>query len=170
AIGLSIAQVCRAYGAEPILLSEPLEYRRRLAVQLGCAAVADPSVQNPAEVMAQLTGSAGADIAFEASGARNGPDLAARCVGSGGALCLVGIPDEDELLLQASVVRRREMTVRTVRRYCGEFPEAVSLLASGRVKAGGYTTHQFSLEETGRAFEAAVKQPGEIVRAMVTLP
>lgn len=170
AIGLSLMQVSLAYGAKVIVLSEPLDHRRQLALRLGCTAVVQPEAESLDEVTARLTGGAGADVAFEASGCQEGPALAARCVGSGGTLCLVGIPDVDELLFKASLVRRKEMTLRTVRRYCGEFPESVALLASGRVKVDAYTTHHFPLEQTGMAFEAAVRRPEEVVRAVVDIP
>ncbi|MDQ2732802.1 MAG: alcohol dehydrogenase catalytic domain-containing protein [Armatimonadota bacterium] len=170
AIGLSILQVAAAYGAGPLFLSEPLPFRRGLAGRVGATTVIDPTAEDPEEVIRAGTGGAGVDVAFEASGSAEAPAQCCTWVGSGGTLCLVGIPDEDELVLPASVIRRREMTIRTVRRYCNDFEEALRLIAFGAVNAKLFTTHHFSLADTDKAFAAAVTQPDEVLRAIVEVP
>lgn len=170
AIGLSILQVAATYGARPLFLSEPLPFRRGLAGRTDSVTVIDPTAEDPEEVIRALTGGAGVDIAFEASGSAEAPAQCCTWVGAGGMLCLVGIPDEDELVLPASIIRRREMTIRTVRRYCNDFEEALGLIASGAVDAKLFTTHHFSLAQTDKAFAAAVTQPDEVLRAIVDVP
>jgi L-iditol 2-dehydrogenase len=169
AIGLSILQTARAVGAARVMVSEPIASRRRLAEQLGADLVVDPT-GGRLEAAARAWSSNGAHAAFEASGDWGAPAEAARLVGNAGVLCLVGIPDQDTLCLPASVVRRREMTIRTVRRYCDDFDDALALIASGSLNAAAYATHHFPLEETAGAFRMAVDHPADVVRAIVDLP
>jgi len=169
AIGLSLIQTAAAAGARSVYVSDPIASRRDLARALGATDVFDPDDGDPAPLVADRTGG-GVDIMFEASGGLNSPALAVRWVGAGGTLSLVGIPDEDTLTLPMSFIRRREIVIRTVRRYCGSFPTSLDLIASGKVNTRIYGTHHFGLQDTLAAFRAAADHPEEVLRAIVDVP
>jgi threonine dehydrogenase-like Zn-dependent dehydrogenase len=58
-------------------------------------------------------------------------------------------------------VVRRELTIAGSMIYQDEFPEALRLLADGRVRAGRLLTHRFPLDRIAEAF-AAHRAPDSI--------
>lgn len=100
-VGILIALVARAAGAD-VRVVEPSPHRRRLAEELGLATW-DPATDDMAGPVRQWTGDAGADVAFEVSGAQGGVDTAVEVLGVRGRLCLVAIhPRPREVNLHAS--------------------------------------------------------------------
>lgn len=66
-IGLALLLCLKAAGIERVVISELSETRKQLAVSLG-ADVVDPRETDVADYVRTLTGGAGADVAFDASG------------------------------------------------------------------------------------------------------
>ncbi|KZE89912.1 zinc-binding dehydrogenase [Microbacterium sp. TNHR37B] len=66
-IGLGLLLCLRARGVERVIVSEPSPSRRELAAALGADAV-DPTSADLAAHVAEATGGAGVDVAFDASG------------------------------------------------------------------------------------------------------
>jgi L-iditol 2-dehydrogenase len=86
---------------------------------------------------------------------------------------VIGIPAEDEYRLSAAQMRRRELTVRFVRRQNENYPEAISLVREGRVRLGPLLTHRFPAERAQEAFALAERKQTEragepVVRVAVT--
>ncbi|WP_159054856.1 alcohol dehydrogenase catalytic domain-containing protein, partial [Streptomyces dysideae] len=86
-VGILIALVARAAGAD-VRVVELSAHRRLLAEELGLTTW-DPAADDMPELVRQWTGDAGADIAFEVSGAQGGVDTAVEVLGVRGRLCLV---------------------------------------------------------------------------------
>lgn len=76
-MGLMTAAFMKTSGVQTVALSEPVEYRRDFAMQLGVDLVHDPSVSSVEDFVSGLTGGRGMDIAAEAVGK---PELVAKCV------------------------------------------------------------------------------------------
>ncbi|MGQ9699439.1 MAG: zinc-dependent alcohol dehydrogenase, partial [Armatimonadota bacterium] len=161
AIGLSALQALRAGGAGRIVVSEPIPERRGLAENLGADAVAPPDRVKDAVPIG------GADVAVEASGSPEAPQQAVELVRPGGTVVLVGIPENDMIVLRASTARRKALTVRFVRRYRHRFRQALEMMADGRAKVSPYVTHLFSAKDTALAFELTASRSGGVVRAVV---
>jgi L-iditol 2-dehydrogenase len=82
-----------------------------------------------------MTGGAGADIAIEVVGVAPAVRTAIASVRKGGRVGLIGnLSPMVDLALQAVVTR--ELTLYGSCASSGEYPEAIELLASGRVDAG----------------------------------
>jgi threonine dehydrogenase-like Zn-dependent dehydrogenase len=91
-IGLLAAQLARMNGADPVIVVEPHEQRRRLALDLGAADVVDPTDAGGSvgrRVKTLLRGS-GADTAIETSGMYAGLQGAIASVGVGGTVVSAG--------------------------------------------------------------------------------
>ncbi|MFE1989462.1 zinc-dependent alcohol dehydrogenase, partial [Streptomyces mirabilis] len=85
-VGILIALVARAAGAE-VRVVELSAHRRLLAEELGLTAW-DPADDDVPALVGEWTGGAGADVAFEVSGAAGGVDTAVDVLGVRGRLCL----------------------------------------------------------------------------------
>jgi L-iditol 2-dehydrogenase len=64
----------------------------------------------------------------------------------GGRVVLAGIPDGDPDTLPASKERRRGLKIKFARRMGDDYPRAIELIASGRVKVRALVTHREGLD------------------------
>jgi L-iditol 2-dehydrogenase len=156
-IGLLLIGVLKAAGASSVLAVEPLAYRREAAARFGADAVAEPGLASA--TVRELVG-AGVDVAFEAAGTDEGVRLAVESVRPGGRVVLAGIPADDEIALQASVVRRKGLTIAMVRRMNRVYPRAISLAARGVVDLGSLVSRRAGLDSAAVAFGEAARRTG----------
>ncbi|MER6221093.1 alcohol dehydrogenase catalytic domain-containing protein [Streptomyces sp900105755] len=163
-VGILIALVARAAGAE-VRVVELNAHRRLLAEELGLTAW-DPATADVTELVQRWTGEAGADVAFEVSGAAGGVDTAVDVLGVRGRLCLVAIhPRPREINLHRFFWR--ELTLVGARLYeRGDFERAVTLVADGTISAQRLITKIVPLTEAPAAFEA-LESGGDVMKILV---
>jgi L-iditol 2-dehydrogenase len=146
-IGLLILQVARLAGAGQLFAIDPLPSRTAIAEQLGADRTASTH-----EAVLEWTDGRGVDLVFEATNSSLAPDQATRAARIGGKVLLVGIPQEETFSFNASVMRRKGLTLKMVRRMKHTYPRAIQMAASGRVQLVPLVTHRFPLEQTPAAF------------------
>ena len=151
-IGLLIALVARLRGSDLVLM-EPDAYRRGVAETLGLTAV-DPGDARTEQTIADWTDGAGADVAFEVSGAAAGVTAAVDALATRGRLVQVAIhPAPREVSLHRFFWR--ELTLVGARLYDrDDFETAVRLLAEGRIPAQRLISRIEPLDRATQAFEA----------------
>lgn len=155
-IGLMLVQLLAALGAGHVVAVDPLAHRRRAALDQG----ADEALA-PDELAGGLGRRvSGADVVFEVAGtdeAVHGAFLAAR---PGGRVVLVGIPEGDRTTFQASLARRKGLTILMSRRMAEVYPRAIRLVEQGSVDLRSVVTERYPLEEAPAAFKAAASRRG----------
>lgn len=163
-VGILIALVARAAGAE-VRVVEPSAHRRLLAEELGLPAW-HPADDGVPELVRQWTGDAGADVAFEVSGAAAGVDTAVDVLGVRGRLCLVAIhPRPREVDLHRFFWR--ELTLVGARLYDrSDFEKAVDLVADGTIPAERLISRVVPLTQAPAAFEA-LEGGGDVMKILV---
>ncbi|MEU5312402.1 alcohol dehydrogenase catalytic domain-containing protein [Streptomyces sp. NPDC021562] len=163
-VGVLIALVARAAGAD-VRVVEPSPHRRRLAEELGLT-VWDPAGGDMAEPVGEWAGDAGADVAFEVSGAAGGVDTAVDVLGVRGRLCLVAIhPRPREVNLHRFFWR--ELTLVGARLYDrSDFEQAVALVADGTIPAERLISKIVPLTQVPAAFEA-LEGGGDVMKILV---
>lgn len=163
-VGLLIAVVARSAGCE-VRVVELDPYRRSVAADLGLA-VLDPKAVDVTEEINWWTDGAGADVAFEVSGAAAGVSTAVDSLRTRGRLCLVAIhPRPREVNLHRFFWR--ELTLIGARLYeRSDFDEAVRLIACGELPARALITRVEPLAQALRAFEA-LEAGGEVMKILV---
>jgi L-iditol 2-dehydrogenase len=166
-IGLLTAAVARAAGASDLYMTEPLAYRRAFALQYAADAVWNPDTDDVVGEIVRATGGRGVDVAFEAAGAPETPDQAARVTRPGGKVVVVGIPSDDTMTFTAGVVRRRGLTIKLVRRMKHTYPRAIALVEKGLVDVESLATHTFPLERIAEAFETVANYDAGVLRAII---
>jgi 2-desacetyl-2-hydroxyethyl bacteriochlorophyllide A dehydrogenase len=163
-VGILIALVARAAGAE-VRVVELSAHRRRLAEKLGLMTW-DPATDDLLELVGEWTGDAGADVAFEVSGAQGGVDTAVDVLGVRGRLCLVAIhPRPREVNLHRFFWR--ELTLVGARLYDRtDFERAVTLVADGTVPAEQLISKVVPMAQAPDAFEA-LEGGGDVMKILV---
>ncbi|HDZ21271.1 hypothetical protein LCGC14_0181710 [marine sediment metagenome] len=84
AIGLMTVQLAKLSGACPVISVDPLERRRRAAVECGADMVFDPTDCDVGIEIKKVTGKRGVDVAIDFSSNVDGMQAALRCVAFGG--------------------------------------------------------------------------------------
>jgi L-iditol 2-dehydrogenase len=166
-IGLLTAAVARAAGAGAIWMTEPLAYRRDFAREYVADAVLNPDEVDVVAGIMELSGGRGVDVAFEAAGAEETPDQAARVTRVGGKLVVAGIPSDDTMTLTAGVVRRKGLTIKLVRRMKHTYPRAIELVQRGMVDVKSVATNRYPLERIDEAFQTVANYDDGVLRAIV---
>lgn len=132
-IGLGTMQWVRAAGAGVVVVIEPNAQRRSLALELGAHHAVEPG--QPADALVkELTHGLGADIVYECVGrpfaVQSAVDLARR----GGAMCLIGLADENASIVPATWLIK-EIAVTSALAYTNEeFDMAMGMIADGRFR------------------------------------
>ena len=168
-IGLLTAAVAKAGGAGHIYMTEPIKARRDFALEYCADTVYNPDEVDVVAAIMQATGGRGVDVAFEAAGAEDTPDQAAQVTRPGGKVVVVGIPSEDEMRMTASVVRRKGLTIKLVRRMKHTYPRAIRMVQTGLVDIDPLATHAFSLDTIKDAFEIVAEHSDGVLRAMINI-
>ncbi|MFJ9543755.1 zinc-binding dehydrogenase [Streptomyces sp. NPDC101225] len=163
-VGILIALVARNAGAD-VRVVELSAHRRLLARELGLD-VWDPASDDVPERVREWTDGAGADVAFEVSGAAAGVETAVEVLGVRGRLCLVAIhPRPREVNLHRFFWR--ELTLVGARLYDrSDFESAVCLVADPSLRAERLISKVVPLAEAPSAFEA-LESGGDVMKILV---
>jgi 2-desacetyl-2-hydroxyethyl bacteriochlorophyllide A dehydrogenase len=158
-LGLLALQVLRAAGTR-VLVASRTARRFDLARELGAAethAVSDGPLDAAGR---RFSGREGVDLVVETAGTAEAVNHAVALVRPGGRVVLTGLPHEPTTLSFFPVVRH-EITILGSMIYQDEFPQALRLLAEGRVRTRPLLTHRFGLGAIAAAF-AAHREPDSI--------
>lgn len=166
-IGLMIAAVARAAGASEVYMTEPLGDRRQFAEEYAADAALDPGNGDAVARILDMTSGRGVDVAFEAAGAAETPQQCADVVRFGGKVVVAGIPGDDSMTMTASVVRRKGLTIKLVRRMKHTYPRAIRMVASGMLDITALARPVLPLEQVGEAFEATSSYRAGVLRAVI---
>lgn len=164
-IGIVTMLWARFAGARAIVVSEPAEHRRRLALELGADAAVDPRMRNPAGMVEQLTG-AGPAVIFECIGAPGTMGEAIAYARRGGRVVIIGVCTEDDGFAPITAMSK-ELDLRFslgVER--AEIETAIAMLAAGRISTAPMITHTLPIDDLPRAF-AALARPTNQTKVMV---
>lgn len=85
-MGLLLLQLAKRSGGTKLTLSEPIEKKRELALELGAEFVIDPTSQDLESEAVKITDGRGFDIVIECSGAARACEPAYNVVGRGGRM------------------------------------------------------------------------------------
>lgn len=192
-IGLALLLVLRAWGVRTVIVSEPLDARRELAVKYGADFVVDPTANketknkkvngastvasldldvDPVVVKARETSGnnlgGGADVAFDATGVQTTLDTSIACVRQGGTILNVAI-HEKPLSLNLNALALSEKRLMGGLCFTDEdFRAVIGALEDGSLVADGMVTAVVPLEDAVRgAFEELAVRREKHVKILV---
>lgn len=161
-LGLSIAQLCRLQGADPIVVIglKKDEARLQKANELGATATLIAEETDVADHVMQLTRGRGADTAFEVSGAHKALLAAIEIVRRGGAVTMIGVQSETIEVPMLDVIMR-QISLNGVRSYTWSNCElGMRYISEGKLRLDHFITHEFPLEQWQEAFDLLIAGKG----------
>ena len=156
-IGLFTVAVLKARGMDPIIGVDPVDDRRRLALELGASGTATALH----EVRATVEPS---PAVFECSGHAELLHTAADLVAPGGVMCMLGVPFGEAQVAPLMWVTREITIVGSIAQSSDDFRDSIDMLARDPSLAR-IVTRRIPLDEVPAAFEdlIAPSSGGKIV-------
>jgi L-iditol 2-dehydrogenase len=165
-IGLLTMQAARVAGCRRVLIADVDATRLRLAESLGADESLHLSGADLSNEVLRRTG-AGVDIAFEAVGRDETVSGAIDAAIKGGTVTLIGnISPRVTLPLQTVVTR--QLRLQGTAASAGEYPQAIDLVASGRIQVRPLITAVAPLEDGPRWFERLYAHEPGLMKVVLT--
>jgi (R,R)-butanediol dehydrogenase/meso-butanediol dehydrogenase/diacetyl reductase len=158
-IGLAVTLWARFFGARSVLVSEPSEARRAMALEMGASEAVD-GAESAAPILAEKP-RGGVDVIFECVGV---PGLLAQCIDLAAArskLVVAGVcMQPDSWVPAAAVVKELQLQfVLAYRKH--DFELTLEMMARERIDPWPMVTDRVSLGQMPEAFEALKKPAGQ---------
>jgi alcohol dehydrogenase len=166
-VGLAAVLTAQLVAPRAVIVVDPLADRRKLAETLGATATLDPTSDDVAAAVAELT-AGGADGVVEAAGRADTVVQATQLVRVGGAVAVVGIPPGPVELPIADLLMRN-VTLRQGLGYLGDMDRLVALIAAGRIDATPLITHRYTGDQLAEAFHTFERQDDGIVKPAIAM-
>lgn len=145
-IGMISVQLAKLAGAAQVILSEPVEEKRELALKLGADLAVNPIEQNLDEFLAGATQNV--NCVIECVGNVHTQEDALRVAGKGATVMFFGLVAPDaEIKVKPDVIFKKELHVTSSFINPYTFYRAVELISHGRIKFDGIITNVVPLEE-----------------------
>jgi Zn-dependent alcohol dehydrogenase len=172
-VGMAAVQGARIAGASLVIASDPVAERRERAPAFGATHVLDPTRDNLAETVLELTAGIGADYVFEAAGKATLIEQGLQLSRMGGTTVMVGSPAFEENLQVPNVVLMQALE----KKLCGcllgssnslyEIPRLLRLWRQGLLDMEGMITDRRPLEEVNEGF--ADLEAGRGIRTVIEI-
>jgi L-gulonate 5-dehydrogenase len=161
-IGLAVVEVARARGAR-VYATDISPERLATATELGASAV---PAEGLLDRVLELTGGEGMPVVVEATGAPAAMQSTIELVAAGGRIAILGLVRQGVgVTLPGLDFTRKEVTILGSRASVDCFPEALDLLASGRVRYPRIAS-RFALAEAPAVFRTLADNPMALHKAV----
>lgn len=154
AIGLIMVQLAKLRGAAKVVLSEPVEMRRKIALAIGADGAVNPMQGDLLDQIEAAVGTRQIDVVIECVGRTIAVEQAFAIAGKGASILLFSVPQEDAIFgLKLFDVYKKELKIY------GSFinPDthfrAAQLINSGRLNLKPLITHRYDLEHVADAIK-----------------
>jgi L-iditol 2-dehydrogenase len=165
-IGLSVLQSSVAAGAGEVYVTDKIDERLAVASGMGAAwagnvdttdVVRDILERKPEQL----------NVVFECCGQQEAADQAVQLLKPGGTLMIIGIPEFERWTFGSDEMRRKEISIRNIRRQNESINDTIQMIASGIIQPDRMQTHDFTLDETAEAFEMVAGYRDGVIKAMI---
>jgi len=157
--GIIHAMLARISGANQIFITDPVDYRLKMAERLGADLAINPTQENPADKVKETTENRGADVVILTAPNVKAVEHGFQIVRRGGKLLLFA-PTQPDQYARLSPHRLFFSEISVIPSYSVSHIEtrlALRLISSGIIKAKELVTHRFPLSRTLDAFQTAAK-------------
>jgi L-iditol 2-dehydrogenase len=167
-IGMSVSAALIDANAAAIVVSEKLDYRLDIAGDLGiknrfnpdkCNLVSEVNTSFPQQI----------DVVFECCGQQDAVLQAINLLKPGGTLVIVGIPSFDSWYFPVDELRRKEITIKNVRRQNECVPDAIALLQRNPQAIRKMITHKMPFGQSQMAFDMVSAYSHGVMKAVLEL-
>ena len=165
AIGLIMLQLAKLSGASTLVLSEPNEKRRQVALSLGADAAIDPTAPDAGSAYEAALGD-GADVVIECVGNNAAVKSAFQLAKKGATIVLFSVPKVEATFdLPLFDVYKKELTIKGSFVNPDTHERAVRLINSGKLDFTSIITHRFNLDQLPEAI--AMQMSSESIKVVV---
>ncbi len=152
-IGLIMLQLAKFRGAGKLILSEPVEEKRKLGIKLGADLAIDPLKQRLSDTIKEYD-IKNVDKVIECVGSANTVKDALECAGNGGVVMIFGLTDPAcEVPVKPYEMFKKELTIKASFINPYTFERSISLLTSGKINVKEIITDIVKLEDINKVFE-----------------
>ena len=166
-IGLLTLQAARALGCARVFVADVDASRLDLAREAGAEEVFDCSGAELVREVLERTEGCGVDLAFEAVGRNETVNGAIDCTRKGGTVTLIG-NIQPEITLPLQKVVTRQLRLQGSCASAGEYPQAIELIAAGKIKVAPLITAVAPLEEGPRWFSRLHAREPNLMKVILT--
>ena len=150
-VGLCAVQTALAAGAGPVVAIDTVEARLAVAQEFGAVPV-HLTEQSPREVVRELTGERGVDVAVDAVGHPDALDLAIRLARKAGAVVAIGVYAE-RCPVHMGLVWIKGLTLKAgPANVIGHVDRVLGMLAARTLDPGPLVTHHMRLDDAVEAY------------------
>lgn len=188
-IGLLVQSVAKAYAAKTVIGIDLSQSRLDLASNVlrcadgvftppptpkkqdGSIPAADEGSEYSAQIAQmikdQFNLGEGPEVVIDATGAQSCIQMGVHLCKKGGTYVQAGMGKEN-IVFPITVACIRDLTIRGSIRYtAGVYPQAVDLVASGKVQPQKLITHRYKFEEAEQAFETVRKGGEDVLKVII---
>ncbi|MBA4699367.1 MAG: alcohol dehydrogenase catalytic domain-containing protein [Ruminococcus sp.] len=154
-IGLMHMQLSKISGAKQVIISEPNEMRRQIALELGADKVVDPTAEDLEKIVKDATGGMGVDIIIMAIGVPALVNSTLKLCKKGGTVNLfAGFAGTGESTIEVNTIHYNEINMNGSTAYKRkDYLEAADMVIGGRINLDKIATHTFKIDEFWEAYE-----------------
>lgn len=167
-IGILTAMYAGAAGASSVIISEPNQNRAALAERLDIGHVVDPTSGALDDLVGELTGGDGVDLAVECSGSSPGLSSCVRATRKRASIVQTGLHTRPATL-DAMALSEKDLTLYGS--WCWnttDWPRIIRLIATGRYPVAKAVTAEIPLDDVvPRGFDTLLDPLGDELKVLV---
>ncbi|MGD8499300.1 MAG: alcohol dehydrogenase catalytic domain-containing protein [Phycisphaerales bacterium] len=167
-IGLSVLLAAKAQKAGRIFVTDKINTRLKAAQGAGAIWAGNPDRSDVVGGILAVE-PLGIDVVFECCGQQEALDQAFDILRPGGLLVMVGTARQDRVSFDVDKFRRKELSIKYIRRQNHCVQSAVDLIGSRQVDVDFMVTHCFPLERTQEAFDLVAGYRDGVIKAMISM-
>lgn len=165
-IGLLLVQVLKTEGHGDIFSTDRSDARNAAALKAGAAWSGNPDrLDIVSEIFKRKP--LGLDSVFEASGDPAAIEQAVELVKPGGWIYQIGIPLAERMSYLSSRMRRKEISLRFIRRQNRCVNQGLMLVQAKHLDIDWLATHTFKIEEAEKAFATAADRTDGVLKSSI---
>lgn len=176
AIGQSFTMLTATQGARQVIAVDLLDYRLQWSKEFGATHTINPSKENLAEAVREITGGVGPDVTVEAAGYPETLDTVFRLVRQFGTVVIFGIQGGDIVPVDTRTWMDQQPTIiPTTGARSGDptthIKNMVALKERGLVDPGRMVTHRlhFDVEDVNKAYQMYEQQLDNVLKVVMSV-
>jgi len=169
AIGLFAVAIAHSLGASPIIVMEPNDRKRRIALEVGADAAFGPDDPAFAGAVSDLTGGLGPQVLLEMAGHPSAIDLGLKLLRCGGTASVLGIPPGGITIDWAEDVVFKGITIKAIngRRMFDTWFQSQNFMLHHPGAVDRLVTHRLPFGDFERGFE--LLHAGEAIKVVLEM-
>lgn len=164
-IGILVTAVCKAAGAQEIIVADIADIRLQMAVAMGATRTVNSLQESLLDVVGEVTGGRGLSRTFECVGSEKTFEQAMRCLSKGGVATIVGIFEQPTIQIPVTLFVSQEITVQGAQGYCWDFDAALAL--TDKIDLSRLVSHVFDLKDVDKALKTALNRDEKPVKVVL---